>query len=119
MVIGSLIVLVGSAGAQSTSSDIPEVPPEQRETAMALSAAPEHLRAGAGVFVLTRSGYEQTRQSTNNFTCIVNRDHPKALKPTCFDAEGTATILPTIRRVGELMMQGKSLSEIACAEPDE
>jgi hypothetical protein len=43
----------------------------------------------------------------------VNRDHPKALKPTCFDEEGTATILPTIRRVGELMMQGKSLSEIA------
>jgi hypothetical protein len=113
IVIVGLIVLVGSAGAQSSSSDIPEVPTEQRETVMALSAAPEHLRAGAGVYVLTRSGYKRARPSTNKFTCIVNRDHPKALKPTCFDEEGTATILPKILRVGELMMQGKSLSEIA------
>jgi hypothetical protein len=92
---------------------MPEIPTEAQETAMALSAAPEHLRAGAGVYVLTASGFKQTRWSTNKFTCIVNRDHPKSLKPTCFDEEGTATILPKILRVGELMMQGKSLDEIA------
>ena len=108
-----LLLLTGSAVAQSASNDIPEVPTEQREAEMALSAAPEHLREGAGVYVLTPSGYEQTRRSTNKFTCIVNRDHPKALKPTCFDEEGTATILPKILRAGELMMQGKSLPEIA------
>ncbi|GFE81655.1 hypothetical protein GCM10011487_36550 [Steroidobacter agaridevorans] len=109
----SLLLLTGSAVAQSALNDIPEVPTEQREAEMALSAAPEHLREGAGVYVLTPSGYKQTRRSTNKFTCIVNRDHPKALKPTCFDEEGTAAILPKILRVGELMMQGKSLSEIA------
>jgi hypothetical protein len=107
------LLLAGSALAQPDPSNIPEVPTEQQETAMALSAAPEHLRAGAGVYVLTPSGYKQTRRSTNKFTCIVNRDHPKALKPTCFDEEGTATILPKILRVGELMMQGKSPPEIA------
>jgi hypothetical protein len=109
----TLVGPVASAGAQASSNDVPEVPTEARETTMALSAAPEHLRSGAGVYVLTASGYKQTRQSTNKFTCIVNRDHPKALKPTCFDEEGTATILPTILRVGELMMQRKSLSAIA------
>jgi hypothetical protein len=33
-------------------------------------------------------------------------------KPVCFDAEGTATILPKILRVGELLMQGKPMSKI-------
>src|SRR5262245_28557135 len=106
-------VLIDSARAQSPSSNIPDVPSQERETTMALSAAPEHLRAGAGVYILTASGYTHTRRSTNKFTCIVNRDHPKALKPTCFDEEGTATIIPKIVRVGELMMHGKSLDEIA------
>lgn len=112
ILLGSFL-LASAAASQSDSSNTAEVPTEQRETEMALSAAPEHLRTGAGVYVLTPSGYKQTRPSTNKFTCIVNRDHPNALKPTCFDAEGTATILPKILRVGELMMQGKSPSEIA------
>jgi hypothetical protein len=111
-VITGWLLLASQASAEPLSNNVPDVPPEAKETAMALSAAPEHLRAGAGIYVLTPSGYKQTRQSTNRFTCIVNRDHPKALKPTCFDEEGTATILPKILRVGELMMQGKSLSEI-------
>lgn len=112
-ILAGSLLLASAALAQSDSSAIPDVPTEKQETEMALSAAPEHLRASAGVYVLTTSGYKQTRRSTNKFTCIVNRDHPKALKPTCFDEEGTATILPKILRVGELMMQGKSSSEIA------
>jgi hypothetical protein len=113
MIVVSVFLLVAVVAGQRRSIEIPEVPTEQRETAMALSAAPEHLRAGAGVYVLTPAGYKRARQSTNKFTCIVNRDHPRALKPTCFDEEGTTTILPTILRVGELMMQGKPLSDIA------
>jgi hypothetical protein len=42
----------------------------------------------------------------------VNRDHPLNQKPTCYDAEGTATIVPKVLRVGELLMQGKSMDEI-------
>ena len=42
----------------------------------------------------------------------MNRDHPLNQKPVCFDAEGTATILPKILRVGELLMQGVPTSEI-------
>lgn len=111
---GALLLLAVPALAQmSADPSRPEVLPEAREMELALSAAPQNLRAGAGVYVLTESGYKLARPSTNKFTCIVNRDHPKAIKPTCFDEEGTATIIPKILRVGELMMQGKSLKEIS------
>jgi hypothetical protein len=120
------ILLVGLAYTVSTFSQsladarrdavsaqpLPELFPLEKEIALALSAAPEHLRNAAGVYVLERNGFVKVRDSTNGFTCIVNRDHPLNQKPVCFDAEGTATILPKILRVGELLMQGKSMSEI-------
>jgi hypothetical protein len=95
-----------------SAQPLPELLPREKEISMALSAAPEHLRNDAGVYVLERNGFVKVRDSTNGFTCIVNRDHPLNQKPVCFDAEGTATILPKILRVGELLMQGKSMSEI-------
>ena len=42
----------------------------------------------------------------------MNRDHPLNQKPTCYDAEGTATILPKVLRFGELLTQGVPLEEI-------
>jgi hypothetical protein len=91
---------------------LPELLPREREIELALSAAPEHLRQGAAVYVLERNGFVKVRESTNGFTCIVNRDHPLNQKPVCFDAEGTATVLPKILRVGELLMQGVPTSQI-------
>ncbi len=79
---------------------------------MALRAAPAHLRAGAGVYALERRGFVLVRSGTNGFTCIVNRDHPRNLKPTCYDREGSATILPKVLRVGELLMKGTLAAEI-------
>jgi hypothetical protein len=84
----------------------------EKETRLALSAAPEHLRDGAGVLALTAGGFVSVRQSANGFTCVVNRDHPLNRKPTCYDAEGTATVLPKVRFVGELMIEGVELEEI-------
>jgi len=124
--IARLGVLVGlgytasvfSQSAAETSANkvnaqrLPELLPPEKEIELALSAAPEHLRKGAGVYVLERNGFVKVRDSTNGFTCIVNRDHPLNQKPVCFDTEGTATILPKILQVGELLMQGKTMSEI-------
>lgn len=124
--IVSLFVLVGFAykvsifpqrctGTLATkvgAQPLPELLPREREVEMALSAAPEHLRKGAAVYVLERNGFVKVRDRTNGFTCIVNRDHPLNQKPVCFDNEGTATILPKILRVGELLMRGQSMSEI-------
>jgi hypothetical protein len=104
------VVALGTSTARP--AEIPEIMSQDREMAMALGAAPEHLHAEAGVYVLKTTGFVRVRESRNGFTCIVNRDHPKALKPTCWDAEGTATIVPKVLRVGELLMQGKSLAEI-------
>ena len=100
-----------------SAQPLPELLPREKEIALALSAAPEHLRNDAGVYVLERNGFVKVRESKNGFTCIVNRDHPLNQKPVCFDAEGTATILPKILRVGELLMQGKSMSEIMTSTP--
>jgi hypothetical protein len=122
-IVLSIFGYVGSTFAQSASYDakrpnatssqpLPELLPRETEIALALSAAPEHLRKGAGVYILGRNGFVKVRDSANGFTCIVNRDHPLNQKPVCFDAEGTATILPKILRVGELLMEGKTMAEI-------
>lgn len=80
--IAVIIYLITDSGSfMAQSVQIPEIMSEDREMAMALSAAPEHLRAEAGVYVLRESGFVRARDSRNGFTCIVNRDHPRALKP--------------------------------------
>lgn len=86
--------------------------PESCEVDLALSAAPSHLRAGATVYALEREGFHKVRSGTNPFTCIVNRDHPRVLKPTCFDQEGADTIVPKILFMGQEMMAGKPIETI-------
>lgn len=103
---------VVTAEPRSGESSSLTVLPLEEETRLALSAAPEHLRAGAGVVALTATGLVTVRETRNGFTCVVNRDHPLSRKPTCYDAEGTATILPKVRFVGDLLLQGVSLAEI-------
>jgi hypothetical protein len=108
--VALVLALVPSAAcAQAT---IPGLIPVEAETELALEAAPPHLRAGAGVYVLRERGFEQVRESTNGFTCMVYRDHPLALKPTCWDAEGTRTIVPRALWLGEQLMRGVPLAEI-------
>ena len=90
---------------------------QEQEIELALSAAPEHLRADATVYVFGKKGYEKIRSGKNGFTCMVNRDGNQSgdndLKPTCWDPEGSAAIVPVMLRVGELMAQGKTSEEIA------
>ncbi|MEM8961613.1 MAG: hypothetical protein AAGD38_09055 [Acidobacteriota bacterium] len=86
--------------------------PESCEVALATSAAPAHLRADATVYALEREGYRVVREGSNGFTCIVNRDHPRVLKPTCFDREGDTTIVPKILYFGQKLMAGESVETI-------
>jgi hypothetical protein len=64
----------------------------EAETEMALSAAPEHLRAEAAVYVLRRDGFVKARGGTNGFTCLVLRENGRTA-PICYDAEGSQTTL--------------------------
>jgi hypothetical protein len=88
----------------------------EQEIDLALKAAPVHLRPDATVFVFSRSGYEKIRTGSNGFNCMVNRDGlqngDSSVHPTCWDAEGSRTILPIMLRVGELLAQGKSAAGI-------
>lgn len=94
-----------------------ELLPRDQEIELALSAAPEHLRKEATVYVFTRAGYEKARPGTNGFNCLVNRDGAQAgdfvLRPTCWDKEGSSSILLVMLRVGELLAQGRTAVEIA------
>ena len=106
------LVLPGIAAGQEAGGERPEILPPDEEFDLALSAAPEHLEDGAAVWVLGPDGYELAREGTNGFACIVNRDHPRNLKPTCYDSEGAATILPKVVFVGELMLRGLPIAAI-------
>ncbi len=117
LVIPSLLLtgLLGHwalAEGQRKSTPLPTLLPLACEISLALSAAPEYLQREASVMALTRAGYEQVRHGSNAFTCIVNRDDPRVLKPTCFDASGTESVVPTIVYRGQRLMQGDALSEI-------
>lgn len=88
----------------------------EQEIELALKASPIHLRNEATVYTFGKDGYEKARAGTNGFNCMVNRDGiqngDNALHPTCWDPEGSRTILPVMLRVGELLAQQKSATEI-------
>ena len=80
----------------------------EQKIKLAESAAPHEISGKAAVYVLERSGYEQIREGTNGFSCLVDRQTPWNSEPTCFDAEGTATTLPTRLFVEQERAKGKS-----------
>jgi hypothetical protein len=90
--------------------------PQDQEVQMALEAGPEHVRDAASVFVFGKDGYRKVRNGSNGFTCLVNRDGNQKgdndLKPTCWDAEGSRTIVPVMLRVGELIARSASQDEV-------
>ncbi|PYX06206.1 MAG: hypothetical protein DMG88_19165 [Acidobacteria bacterium] len=108
-------LLWSSSALASDRIPVPEKPPlidREKEIALALSAAPPHLRKDATVYVLESVGYVKVRTGSNGFTCMVVRDHPLNIKPTCWDREGTETIVPRVLREGELLMQGVAVDRI-------
>ncbi len=120
LVAAFLVGMSLSALAQSANGEQPKfmVVEREREIAWALSGAPEHLRAGAGVYVYQRGGYVKVRDSKNGFNCLVNRV-ANITAPQCYDAEASATnMLADIRRV-ELVEQGKSAAEVSKILKDE
>jgi hypothetical protein len=100
------------AGAASAQKDFPPLLVESQETSAALEAAPEHLRPDAGVYVLDSTGYRRVRASRNGFNCLIERDLPGAFEPRCFDAEGSATLLPVIFFRAEQRSRGAMRSYI-------
>jgi len=107
MILDAIVIALAAAAAPA----IAELG-EREEVDMALSAAPEHLRAEAGVYRLGRSGYELVRTSRNGFTCLVSREPNAGTGPQCYDAEGSETTLKRDLLAGKLLRQGKTHDEV-------
>lgn len=90
--------------------------PREAEERLALSGAPEHLRAGATVYVYGKQGFELTRKGDNGYVCLLNRDGffygASQFKPTCWDAQGAKTYVPVMLKVGEMLARKHSVAEI-------
>lgn len=90
--------------------------PREAEERLALSAAPEHLRAGATVYIFGKRGFERVREGSNGFICLVNRDGffygGSQFKPTCWDAQGETTFVPVMLKVGEMLAAHESADAI-------
>jgi hypothetical protein len=99
---------------------------EEAEIALARSAAPASVSAGAEVMVLKRAGYATAVKGSNGFVCIVERSwatttddpqfwNPKVRAPHCFNAAAASTFLPYFLMKSKLVLAGKSQAEIAAA----
>ena len=82
---------------------------------LAKSAAPPEVSNNATVYVLEHSGYVKVQDGTNGFSCFVDRQTPLNQEPTCFDAEGSSSTLPTRLFAEEQRGKGKSEEEIKAA----
>lgn len=115
--------VAGTAFAQEKSAEamakLNVVLPRPEEEKLALSAAPEHLRAAATLYIFGKNGFEKVRTGTNGFTCLVNRDAffygASQFKPTCWDRLGATTYVPVMLKTGEMLARGESFETIKAA----
>lgn len=110
MCVASMAVSLSAKSGGSQKHDGIRVEKE-REREMALSAAPDHLRGEAGVYVLESKGYVKERESKNGFNCLILRGG-NVLAPICYDAEGSETNMIADMRKAELSSQGKSDEQV-------
>jgi hypothetical protein len=112
---GLVTVLAASASAEA-QVNVATVLPREREIALAIAAAPPDVGNKAAVYVFTAQGYEKVRESENGFTCLVNRDSEldgyHVLKPTCWDAHGSRTIVPAIIEIAKRRAAGQSVADV-------
>jgi hypothetical protein len=109
----TMLAASASAHAQLT---VGIVLPRDREIELATSAAPTDVGSKAAVYVFTKQGYEKARDGENGFTCLVNRDSElegyHVLKPTCWDAHGSRTIVPAILEIAKRRAAGQSVADV-------
>jgi hypothetical protein len=120
--LGALLVgvLSSSVSMGGPAQELPKVynasVPRERQIALAESAAPAEVSSKATVYILGPKGLEKVREGTNGFSCFVGRHFVNptetTVEPTCFDAEGSRTILIVRLREEELRSTGKSEAEI-------
>jgi len=91
--------------------------PRDVQFALAVSAGPP-ISDKATVYVLGPQGYEVARQGTNGFSCILERQSVDTVVPVCYDAEGTATLIPVDEFIEHERARGQADANIAKAVAD-
>ena len=104
------LMLLAQAGMPTPAYDFSRT--REEKIKLAESAAPAEISARATVYVLDRNGYVKVREGSNGFSCLVDRQTPWNSEPTCFDAEGSATTLPTRLFVEAERAKGKTEDQI-------
>jgi hypothetical protein len=111
--VGTSLFMYAQAEVLKPAYDV-SLPREER-IKLAKSAAPPEISDHATVYVLDKTGYVKVQDGTNGFSCFVDRQTPFNLEPTCFDAEGSASTVPTRLFAEQQRAQGKPEEEIKAA----
>jgi len=126
-VLGSAV----SAGAALGGSAYPAMAPVARyrmagapeEIALARSAAPGAISAGAEILTLGARGYETAVKGSNGFVCLVERAwgagygdsqfwNPKIRGPICYNPAGARSVLPAYLKRTGWVLAGASLPDL-------
>jgi len=70
----ALVTTLAASASAHAQVNVATVLPRDRETELAISAAPPDVGSKATVYVFTSQGYQKARDGENGFTCLVNRD---------------------------------------------
>jgi hypothetical protein len=110
-----MVTMLAASASAYAQMNVATVLPRDREMELAIGAAPPDVGSKAAVYVFTAKGYEKARDGENGFTCLVNRDSElegyHVLKPTCWDAHGSRTIVPAILEIAKRRAAGQSVEE--------
>jgi hypothetical protein len=107
-----LLATVARHGAAQSRHGSRPVMPRGAEIALARSAAPEAISAGARVWIWSGSSYVVGDSGRTTVNCYVARPWVPSVEPHCMDEEASATILPVLMRKIELYAQGKTDAEV-------
>jgi len=102
--------------------------PQDAETALAKSAAPDNISGRATIKVLTPSGFRVVHEGDNGFVCMVMRGSAaptftppqirdlvydaKLRAPICFNPQASETVMPYYELRNKLVIEGKTPDEI-------
>jgi len=86
--------------------------PEEREIALARSAAPPAVADSAEVWVLREGRYEKVVNGTNGYGCIVQRGMGgQSLIPRCDDPSGVDALFPVYQLLEKMRHEGRTYGE--------
>jgi hypothetical protein len=86
--------------------------PEDREIALARSAAPPAVADSAEIWVLRNRGYEKVVNGANGYGCIVQRGMGgQSLIPRCDDPSGVDALFPVYQLLETMRNEGRTYGE--------